>query len=202
MYTPLCLEEIEPLFNFSPEYDGLSENKEVIIKKRETSEITIENFISLDGELGSVNLIDQSTPQELEGSKKKKRKVRHPKSEDDESDIHSRLRWGKKEDIPLFKEIYRLEKEKILSLSDFSNKDPDLGDSIYDGLALLAKNLNWKLSLKKFYVRISKRISNEFSVREILQLKKMMKCTQYSNIDYEEILYSFPGKPMETIKAA
>ena len=173
------------------------------MEKRETSEITIENYISLDGELGSVSLIDQSIPpQKLEGSKKKKRKVRQPKSEGDESDINSRLRWGKKEDIPLFKEVYRLEKEGILSLSDFSNKDPNLGDSTYDGLALLAKNLNWKLSLKKFYVRISKRISNEFSVREILQLKKMMKSTKYSNIDYEEILYSFPGKPMVTIKAA
>ena len=117
-------------------------------------------------------MIEKSNPpQKLEGSRKKTTKVRKSKSEGDDSDKNSRLRWGKKEDIPLFKEIYKLEKEGILSLSDFSTKDPNLGDSRYDGLALLAKNLDWQLSLKKFYVRISKRISNEFSAREILQLK-------------------------------
>ena len=66
----------------------------------------------------------------------------------------------------------------------------------------LAEMINWKGSRVRLFNRISAvcKLSN-FSVREMKLLKRIVK-KEFSGIpiDYERVLYEFPGKTMRQIK--
>jgi len=50
-------------------------------------------------------------------------------------------------------------------------------------------------------IRIKKLSNKEYSVRDIKLLKKLLRNTEQYEIDYEEILYNFPGKSMNDVKS-
>ena len=85
----------------------------------------------------------------------------------------SRLRWGRKEDIKLFKEIYYLSKEGILTLDQLSRMDPEFDADDNPGLIKIANLLNWKSGMNHLLIRIQRRMLDNFSAREVVILKKL-----------------------------
>ncbi|CAI2361455.1 unnamed protein product [Moneuplotes crassus] len=108
-------------------------------------------------------------------------------------------RWGKKEDKTLFYAIRQLEKQGVLKLDDLFDIEPR--DARYNIILRYLRNeLGWKSVFKDLVKRIKTRISDSFSHREIKQLKNIIKKEyNYRNLDYEKILYDFPGKSLARV---
>ena len=112
------------------------------------------------------------------------------------------IRWGLREDKLLFKTIHQLENLNLISLTELENIDPAEGKH-NENIRYLHSILGWKSSFKDLVRRIQSKISHDFSKREIKYLKKIMNDVyNYENIDYEEVLYQFPGKTLERVKEA
>ena len=94
-----------------------------------------------------------------------------------------------------------MEKEGILTLEELIRIDPDYEAEQNKEVINLGKSLNWKYSLRNLIVRVQKFVNSNFSVRETKLLKKLVKESDMKNIDYENILYNFPGKSIERIRS-
>ena len=85
--------------------------------------------------------------------------------------------------------------EEILSMTD----PCEIND--WGPLIDIKHKLGWKTCLKDLIARIKSCISDKFSVRELKELKRMIK-SMGKEINYEEILFNFPGKSLELVKKA
>ena len=117
-----------------------------------------------------------------------------------ENDPKIRRRWGKKEDRILFKVIYQLEKQGILTLEELVDLDPV--DAQYHIIVRhLHEEFGWKSLFRDLIRRIKTRISDYFSHRDIKLMKRIIKKEyQYQNLDYEKIFYEFPGRSFQRVK--
>ena len=85
--------------------------------------------------------------------------------------------------------------EEILSMTDpQENKN-------FKPLMDIKRKLGWKTCVKSLIERIKSCISDEFSVRDLKKLKGLIK-SKKKEINYEEILFNFPGKSLELVKKA
>ncbi|CAI2377231.1 unnamed protein product [Moneuplotes crassus] len=107
-------------------------------------------------------------------------------------------RWGLQEDKNLCKVIKDLENRGILDLQKVLNLGIIKDSSLHPELELLAEMLKWRNPLRTLVSRIKKLYSRGYSKREIKRLKKKLKSFQgVEDIDYEALLYDFPGKTMK-----
>lgn len=60
--------------------------------------------------------------------------------------------------------------------------------------------MNGKLCQNNLVIRIQTICKRNFSIREIKILKAEIKKYKYKDVDYEKLLYYFPGKSLEMIK--
>ena len=219
LFTPIEFKELEPTPDFSPE------NEDPLLKifqssnRVETSDITKSDLIpmkdnstkefkreeELNNEKESSQDIRVETDKDLEVVETDKEpEVFETKENDSQGDLqvsHKRVRWGRKQDKELFKQIYLLEKQGSISLNKIIKSNADKMEVTEDGALLpLMEKLNWKYGLQALVVRIKNCLSNKFSVREVRMLKKL--CKKNLTPDFEEILYNFPGKSMRKIMQA
>lgn len=102
-------------------------------------------------------------------------------------------RWGKKEDKILWKTIRRDISHGVYTLEILKNIPlAEAKDNI--NIIQLSDSIGWKTTNAKLLERIQKSISDNFSAREEILLRKLIKKKSYKNLDYEAILSHFPGK--------
>ena len=108
-------------------------------------------------------------------------------------------RWGKKDDRRLYTKLKVLQKEGLLSLSDFSDDSTLPEDSL---ITSLSYEVSWRGSQELLIRRIRKILKpSKLSVRERkLLLNLVIEAQQQKTIDYEEISYNFPGKDLQYLK--
>ena len=116
------------------------------------------------------------------------------------SGTNQRLRWGKKQDKELFKNIRILEKQGVTSLNEIIHMNAETEAETHSGVAQLVTSLNWKSSPKHLVYRVQKQMSYDFSIREVKLLKKQLKRSHYNSIDYDTLIYDYPGKTMKRLK--
>ncbi|CAI2382062.1 unnamed protein product [Moneuplotes crassus] len=111
-----------------------------------------------------------------------------------------RSRWGRKQDKILFQTIRDMEQEEILTLHEFLNPDSDKKLKDYIEIQQLCERSGWKSSPSKLLTRIKSLCTPEFSFREMTLLKKILKTYKYQNIDYDKVIYEFPGKTISDLR--
>jgi len=110
-------------------------------------------------------------------------------------------RWKKEDDKKLFKEIRKLEAQGLLSLEEILQMDPGRDIKYHSGVKLLSEAIEWKSVRKTLVKRIHNLCNGGFSVRDIKRLKKDLKTMSKSGeIDYEVLIYNYPGKPLNKFK--
>ncbi|CAI2358748.1 unnamed protein product [Moneuplotes crassus] len=109
------------------------------------------------------------------------------------------IRWGKNEDKLLFHKIHELEKQGVLSLDEIINL-PSREIKNDPSVRHLCSVFHWLALPRDLVKRIKKRVSDYFSHREIKLMKRIIKNQyKYQNLDYEKILYEFPGKTLARV---
>ncbi|CAI2387145.1 unnamed protein product [Moneuplotes crassus] len=109
------------------------------------------------------------------------------------------IRWGKNEDKLLFHKIHGLEKKGVLSLDEIINL-PSREVKNDPSVRHLCSVFHWRTLPRDLVKRIKKRMSDYFSHREIKLMKRIIKHQyKYQNLDYEKILYEFPGKTLARV---
>lgn len=135
-----------------------------------------------------------SSPADSEGDKE------FIKYEEEKNDSRKEQRWRRNDDKELFKLIREFERKGILTLSEImemSTKDA-FSSKV---LTLIARSFNWKGLNKQLLTRIQNLSSRDFSARELKQLKSTLKKQyKYKNLDYDELIYNFPGKSMHRLQ--
>lgn len=122
----------------------------------------------------------------------------HKSSKYGEFEKKVKRRWGKAEDKILWQTIredisngrYTLEVLKNIPLVEGKR-------NIH--VQQLSQRIGWKTTNVKLLERIQKSISDSFSAREEILLRKLIKKKGYKNLDYDTILSHFPGKSRERI---
>ena len=114
-------------------------------------------------------------------------------------------RWGKNEDVEMYRILLRLERETKISIEDLLAINPKSARLDQNPLLqLVAQELRWRRPLPKLLKRIQKICApSNFSVRELHSFKRKIK-EQHTNgdIDYDELMVEFPGKSLLQIKDA
>ena len=68
-------------------------------------------------------------------------------------------------------------------------------------LKALKQIIKWKRNIKSLYDRISNIYSDDFTIRETKLLRKLINQQKKEGyIDYQAIIYHFPGKTIEACK--
>ena len=71
----------------------------------------------------------------------------------------------------------------------------------HSGIKLLSDAIKWKSVRKALVKRIQTVCKGGFSVRDIKRLKKELKSLRpKGEIDYEALIYNYPGKPLNQFK--
>ncbi|CAI2359805.1 unnamed protein product [Moneuplotes crassus] len=110
--------------------------------------------------------------------------------------IHKR--WGRNQDKVLFQTIRDMEQDQIIILDEILNLNSHSNN--YEGIEQLKERSGWKACHAKLLTRIKSLYSSEFSFREIKKLKKILRNTyNFGEIDYEKLIYEFPGKTMTVL---
>ncbi|CAI2359130.1 unnamed protein product [Moneuplotes crassus] len=110
-------------------------------------------------------------------------------------------RWGRKQDEILFKTIREMEQQQIITLDELLNWDHTLTLKDNEAIQELCIRSQWKAHPGKLLTRIQSLSKHEFSFREIKKLKQILRRKyNYKNIDYNEVIYGFPGKSMAALK--
>lgn len=110
-------------------------------------------------------------------------------------------RWGRIEDKILFKLLRELETQRVTTFSEVLEISEPIHPDQEKMLTMLATKVQWKGSLINLVNRVKTLFKfNEFSVRELKLLKRLVK-KQYKakEINYEKLLEEFPGKSLESI---
>ena len=120
-------------------------------------------------------------------------------------------RWGKREDIEMFKLLRKELKSKNIDekvfLSSYikdilDDRSQMIEDSLYSSIMeQLAIDTNWLRTPYHLLLRIYNLVMNqEFSFRDEMLLRRLILSESNSDqIDIMEIASSFPGKFMETV---
>lgn len=110
-------------------------------------------------------------------------------------------RWGRKQDKNLFQIIRDMEAEGLFVLDDLVALDENEDLYQYEGIRQLCSRACWRATPAKLLGRIKTLRDTKFSFREIKALKKLLRDGyEYENIDYDKVLYDFPGKTMEKLR--
>ncbi|CAI2382750.1 unnamed protein product [Moneuplotes crassus] len=110
--------------------------------------------------------------------------------------IHKR--WGRNQDKVLFQTIRDMEQDQIITLDEILNLNSH--SSNYEGIEQLKERSGWKACHTKLLARIRSLCVSEFSFREIKKLKKILrKDYNFGEIDYDKVIYEFPGKTKGTL---
>lgn len=114
--------------------------------------------------------------------------------------INKEKRWGKDEDIRLFRGLKTLCQEEGEDITQFATKDYSQPQRMF--LLKLRPIVQWKGTATQLFNRIRTLMkSPKMSVRDMKKLRKLSKAHADSNTrDLEQILEHFPGKDEETIK--
>lgn len=109
-------------------------------------------------------------------------------------------RWGRDKDKVLFQLIHDMEKQNLLTLEGLANIDLNEAYNNEEAL-LLAHKFGWKTIVKNLIIRIKSLINRDFSIREMKNLKRIIKKDyKYKKLDFEKIIYDFPGKTMQRLQ--
>jgi hypothetical protein len=109
-------------------------------------------------------------------------------------------RWGRDKDKVLFQLIHDMEKQNLLTLEGLANIDLNEAYNNEEAL-LLAHKFGWKTIVKNLIIRIKSLINRDFSIREMKNLKRIIKKEyKYKKLDFEKIIYDFPGKTMQRLQ--
>lgn len=107
----------------------------------------------------------------------------------------AKKRWRREDDKRLFSVIRSLEREGHLTLEELTHMNPATEACGHKGVSMLAKIFEWKSLKKHLVIRIQSLVKRDFSVRETKNLKRILKKEyNYENLNYEKIIYEFPGK--------
>lgn len=111
------------------------------------------------------------------------------------------VRWRKKDDNVLFRELIILLRERNISVQEFlAMHKTSLGISITE---ILKQRVKWKGITGALIDRILKLTKNErkLSYRDFKRLRKLYyQQLRNKNVDWDYLLFSFPGKTLEYIK--
>ncbi|CAI2360040.1 unnamed protein product [Moneuplotes crassus] len=111
-------------------------------------------------------------------------------------------RWGKCHDKKLFAAIRFLEKKGILKLNDLLTMNASTEAKCDQGVKILANKISWNWQYENLVERVKNLSDKKFSFREIKTLKRIIKKEyRHKPLDYEKILYHFPGKTVEKLMA-
>mmetsp|Transcript_12675 Transcript_12675/g.12708 ORF Transcript_12675/g.12708 Transcript_12675/m.12708 type:complete len:262 (+) Transcript_12675:1-786(+) len=109
-------------------------------------------------------------------------------------------RWGKREDIALFKAFRQCEEQGLITLSSISQLRTNDQISSHEGIKIIRNRLGCRQSARFLANRLRLKLTNKFSVRETKLLKRLLKTYQYNNLNYSKILDYFSGKTLEGLK--
>lgn len=106
-------------------------------------------------------------------------------------------RWGRIQDKVLFQSIREMESQQILSLDILLSPEREVLNTHEEAVAQLILRCGWKASPSKLLARIKTLWNSKFSFRETKALKKILKEEyNYENINFDKVIYEFPGKRM------
>ena len=111
-------------------------------------------------------------------------------------------RWGKKEDVQLFKVFRNFEEEGVISLREIMNSTSCSEAYNSKGIFKIIQALDCHQGPKFIWKRIKSKMSDSFSVRETKILKRELKKYHYEDISYPTVLEYFPGKSLYGLKFA
>ena len=113
-------------------------------------------------------------------------------------------RWGRKQDIQVFKALRELTNREGISFETFFDQESSLTEKHHFILFELVYKYNWKRNTRTMLNRIRSLSKNqEMSVRERRQFERLRKDAKKKNKPFiiEEIAHLFPGKLVSTLKA-
>ncbi|CAI2378075.1 unnamed protein product [Moneuplotes crassus] len=143
-----------------------------------------------------------------EGLRKRivKKKPKKPKIAQKVKSFENRTRFCKKHDREMFLVLNRLCKESGISPSEFEGTEFPLSENLMEILEQLITEINWRRSRKiPLLSRIRKLMMDKaFSIRDVKLLTALATQHQskYGFIDYEAIMYYFPGKTTQALMKA
>lgn len=156
---------------------------------------------TISDELPRCNPQRTSKTKTLQKSKEKAHdKFDESKSENDNTfGVEKATRWGREHDRMLFQLIRQLETEGILTFDELKTIQPRQAYR-HKGVCLLAKRFGWKTIVRNLVSRIRNLQEKDFSVREVKLMKQIIKKDyKYKNVDYDKIIYHFPGKSLARV---
>jgi len=104
--------------------------------------------------------------------------------------------------IELYHMLIQLWEEHWIPIDDFTNPNGETSEEMVEVLRIMKKKLEWKRSKMVLLKRIRKISNNrEFSVRETKLLRKLINRQKKDGyIDFQEVLFYFPGKTIEILR--
>lgn len=125
-------------------------------------------------------------------------------------------RWGKEKDKLAFKMLHSLWKESGINVDKFIKADEsEIIDEYAEAfinnssnkqfseiIERIAAEYNWIRKPIFLFHRFKKiySLENNLSVREVKLLRKILMKSDCDNIDYESVMFHFPGKQLSVIK--
>lgn len=92
-----------------------------------------------------------------------------------------------------------MEKEGVLNFDELMTIQPRQAYR-HKGVCLLAKRFGWKTIVRNLVTRIRNLQEKDFSVREVKLMKQIIKKDyKYMNVNYDDIIYHFPGKSLARV---
>ncbi|CAI2360146.1 unnamed protein product [Moneuplotes crassus] len=116
-----------------------------------------------------------------------------------EKDIKAK-RWGKDEDIALFKAFRECEEQGLITLSSICQLKSAAQLKSHQGLQIIKNKLGCRQSSRFIANRLSLKLTDTFSIRETKLLKRLLKNYNYENVKYSEIIGKFSGKTLQGFK--
>ena len=134
--------------------------------------------------------------------KSNRRRARNNLNNEDWDESEDKIkRWGQDQDKHLFKVIRELQAQGKFNLEEVLKMNPARDANSHPSVRLLSDILNWKTVRKALVRRIQTLYNKQYSVREVKRLKRKLKnLKQTDQLDFEALIYEFPGKSMESLK--
>lgn len=189
-----CIQDLDVSLASATDNYGKSEEFTKPMLRNSTKEVSVTLLSNLGSQLEDCKEEEsvKSSSQVSNNESQSKISKRHWQSEP---------RWGRANDKPLFKAIRTLEKEGTLNLDELLKIDARYMPCFSRGILKLIELTEWKGHPRNLVKRIQTLSQpKDLSAREMKLLRKLLKGIDEDAIDYEELLYNFPGKRIEQIK--
>ncbi|CAI2375761.1 unnamed protein product [Moneuplotes crassus] len=111
-------------------------------------------------------------------------------------------RWGKKQDIALFNEFRKYESKGYICFEDLKKVQFRACNSSFNIIKTIRSTLETEKSCEFLVSRLINNTNDKFSVRETKLLKRLIRRSDYKNLDYLKLLESFRGKTLDGIRKA